>query len=246
MRLDKFLTMQGIGSRSEVKKLIKKGDISVNERTVQQPEYQLQIKNGNMTDIVICNGKRLTYEKYVYYMLNKPAGFVSATEDFENKTVIELIKESQKGLFPVGRLDKDTEGLLLITNDGNLGHALLSPKKHVEKQYYVMVREKLTKQNISEFAQGITIHDKAKQEALVKLMPAQLEIIDDFHCSVTIHEGKYHQIKRMFSAIGNEVLYLKRIRMGMISLDETLELGKYRRLNEKELNLLGVKIKSND
>ncbi len=245
MRLDKFLTIKGIGSRSEVKKIIKKGSVQVNGQTIYKPEFQLQFKEDCLTDKVVCDGRLLTYEKYVYYMLNKPAGVISATEDSSQKTVLQLIKNPDKDLFPVGRLDKDTEGLLLITNHGRLGHDLLSPKKHVEKQYYVTVRDKLEKNIILEFAAGIVIRDKAKNEAFVKLMPAQLELIDDYHCYVTIQEGKYHQIKRMFAAVGNEVLYLKRIRMGAISLDKNLALGEYRKLTENEKRLLGLEKENN-
>lgn len=231
MRLDKFLADFNIGTRKEVKNYIKKGLVKVNDNLIKDSDFKIDENK----DIVFFNDEKLVYEKFVYFMLNKPAGVVSATFDNKDKTVIDLIKECKHlNLFPFGRLDKDTEGLLIISNDGKLAHDLLSPKKHVDKKYYVEVDGKLTNNDVTKFKEGIKIDDE-----LCK--PSTLEIIEsnDFSkCYVTISEGKYHQIKRMFESVNKKVTYLKRITFGNISLDENLELGEYRKLNEHEINLL--------
>ncbi len=236
VRLDKYLADMGIGTRSEVKGYIRKGRIKVNGIVIKEPDLKLDSLNSE----VYFDNQKIEYEAYEYYMLNKPAGVVSATADYHCKTVVELIQDSRsKSLFPVGRLDKDTEGLLLITNDGDLAHRLLSPKKHVPKIYYARVKGRITGEDAAIFENGI------KLEADFTTLPARLVTLEADEVSeaeVTIYEGKFHQVKRMFKAVGKEVLYLKRISMGDLRLDETLLPGSYRRLTEEELN----KIKGNE
>lgn len=231
IRLDKYLADMGIGTRQEVKKYIRKGKITIDGAVVRSPEYKVDEDSA-----VCCDGSRISYEAYEYYMLNKPAGVVSATEDQSETTVIDLIKEKRrKDLFPVGRLDKDTEGLLLITNDGALAHRLLSPKRHVDKVYYVRVKGEVTQEDVCAMAEGMDIGNSALEEWT---KPAVLDIISSGRKSavrLTIQEGKYHQVKRMFLARGKEVTYLKRERMGPLALDESLQPGEYRRLTEEEL-----------
>ena len=187
-------------------------------------------------DTVLFNGMTVGYAEFEYYMLNKPAGVVSATEDRRERTVLDLIGEKRrKDLFPVGRLDKDTEGLLLITNDGELAHRLLSPKKHVDKTYYARVAGRITEEHKKIFAAGVDIGDEKPA------LPAELRILSSEEISeveLTIHEGRFHQVKRMFHAVGGEVLYLKRTSMGSLRLDECLEPGQYRRLTEDEIRAL--------
>jgi 16S rRNA pseudouridine516 synthase len=181
-------------------------------------------------------GKKIAYEQFEYYMLNKPAGVVSATIDARDKTVIDLIEEkNRKDLFPVGRLDKDTEGLLLITNDGELAHQLLSPKKHVDKVYYAKVEGHVTDEDVELFQRGVDIGEK-EQTLPAKLVILQSGVISEVH--LTIQEGKFHQVKRMFEAVNKKVIYLKRLSMGTLQLDETLLPGEYRRLTEEELQRL--------
>lgn len=235
IRLDKYLADMGIGTRQEVKRYIRKGQVTVNEALVLAPETK--IHEGE--DEVRIDGRLVGYVSYEYYMLNKPSGVVSATEDSRDKTVIDLIQEQKrKGLFPVGRLDKDTEGLLLITNDGQLAHNLLSPKKHVDKTYYARIQGRITKEDVERFAGGLNIGTDDKEE---RTGPGILEIIrsgEESEIRLTIQEGKYHQVKRMFEAVGKKVLYLKRERMGTLSLDEQLKPGEYRRLTDGELEEL--------
>lgn len=232
IRLDKYLAQTGNGTRSQVKELIKKGLVSVNGEIIKNSEYKL----NEQSDEVFISGSKVNYIRYEYFMLNKPAGYVSATEDKKEKTVLELIKDKKRhDLFPVGRLDKDTEGLLIISNDGAMAHDILSPKKHVDKVYYAKIEGKVQKQHIEVFKEGIDIGEKRKT------LPAELCIIssgDISEIEITIREGKYHQIKRMFLAIGMKVLYLKRIKMGNILLDESLKKGEYRRLRDEEIRAL--------
>lgn len=230
MRLDKYLTTLGIGSRSQVKELIRKRQIKVNGVICDKPETH--IKEG--IDTIHQNDLLLTYQQFHYYMLNKPAGVLSAVHDKNCKTVLDLLNVTpKKGLFPVGRLDKDTEGLLIITNNGLLAHHLLSPTKHVDKTYYVELNGTLMDSDIEQFRQGIDIGEKS----LTK--PAKLEILEEKNKAyITICEGKYHQVKRMFRALGLTVTYLKRISMGGLVLDEALSPGEYRILNKKEIDLL--------
>lgn len=229
MRLDKYLVEMEVGSRSQVKESIKKGLVSVNGIKASRPETKID----ESKDIISYQGKALSYTKNEYYMLHKPAGVVSATTDNFDTTVLDLLKDAKgKNLFPVGRLDKDTEGLLLITNDGGLSHDLLSPKKHVDKEYFVELRYPVTKQEISLLEKGVDIGDEKKT------LPATVMLIDKTHVSIVIQEGRFHQIKRMFQAVSNEVCYLKRMRMGSLRLDESLQPGEYRSLTETEINFL--------
>lgn len=230
MRLDKYLTNQGIGSRSQVKALIKSKKVFVNNVLENKPERHIDENN----DIVSLDGVNLEYNKFYYYMLNKPPGVLTAVKDNNYKTVMDIMDVTPKeGLFPVGRLDKDTEGLLLITNDGELSHNLLSPKKHVNKTYYVELNGELIDSDINLFAKGLDIGEKNITK------PAKLEILSGRNRAyITITEGKYHQVKRMFQAIGLTVTFLKRISMGSLILDKNLKSGEYRKLTEEEISNL--------
>ena len=231
IRLDKFLADMGLGTRSEVKKEIHKGQVRVNGIPEKSPEYKLDIQK----DLVEINGRQISYAQHEYYMLNKPAGVVSATEDKRDTTVLDLIQEKQrKDLFPVGRLDKDTEGLLLITNDGSLAHQLLSPKKHVKKTYFVRIEKPVSPEDVKMLEDGLDIGEEKKT------LPAEISHLSPGKTSLclTIKEGKFHQIKRMFQAVDNKVLYLKRLSMGSLMLDENLAPGEYRPLTEEEIERL--------
>ena len=251
IRLDKFLADTGAGTRSEVKIKIKKGQVTVNGEDVRKSD----IKINPDSDEVCLDGKKLFYNEFEYFMLNKPQGVVSATTDTKDKTVVELITEAKRrDLFPVGRLDKDTEGLLIITNDGKLANKLLAPGKHVDKTYFAIIAGEVTKDTVLRFTEGIDIGDD-KPTA-----PAKLKIIYDDkdktynssgNCDniasegivkskveITVTEGRYHQIKRMFEAVGMKVTYLKRLSMGSLRLDESLKPGEYRRLTDEEVKLL--------
>ena len=231
MRLDKYLAEMGVGTRQEVKKQIRQGKAAVNGTVVKAADTKID----ETSDEVTISGRNISYVSYEYYMLNKPAGVVSATEDRRDTTVIDLIKEKKrKDLFPVGRLDKDTEGLLLITNDGDLAHRLLAPKKHVDKVYYAKIDGMVTEEDVKRFAEGIDIG--AEEEEMTR--PAKLDIMksaEESEIRLMIHEGKFHQVKRMFLAVGKEVTYLKRERMGTLCLDENLKPGEYRLLTEEEI-----------
>lgn len=229
VRLDKFLCDVGIGTRSEVKNYIKKGLVSLNGEVVRKPEIKVDADR----DSVSYNGEKCTYVQYAYYMLNKPEGVISATRDRVSATVLDLLgNPGIKGLFPVGRLDKDTEGLLLITNDGMLSHELLSPKKHVDKVYYVSIKKKLQPEDIRRLETGVPIEEGCLS------MPAKVEVLDEKEILLTIHEGKFHQVKKMLHAVDNEVLYLKRLSMGSLRLDECLAPGEFRPLTEEEVAAL--------
>lgn len=229
LRMDKFLCEEGLGTRSEVKALLKKGLVTVNGTVCKSPDQKV---NPDV-DEVIYQGVRLHYQKFFYYMLHKPQGVITATEDKAEHTVMELLgKDLRKDLFPVGRLDKDTEGLLLITNDGELAHALLSPRRHVPKTYLVEVPERLNEGQIEALEQGVDIGDDKMT------LPAKVEILDDTHIYLIICEGRYHQVKRMLSAIGSSVLYLKRVSFGPLRLDDSLSKGSYRALTAEEINAL--------
>lgn len=228
MRLDKFLAEMNIGSRSEVKGFIKKGFVTVNDNIVKAPEYAV----AEETDTICFHRRPLSYTRFSYYLLNKPAGVVSATRDRLSETVLSLLPpEHPKGLFPVGRLDKDTEGLLLITNDGQLAHQLLSPKKHVDKTYLVRTQVPVTDADIEKLCAGIDIGDDSPT------LPAKAFRNEAGELLLTIHEGRYHQVKRMLFALGNEVTYLKRIAFGGLTLGE-LAPGEVRALRKEELALL--------
>lgn len=262
IRLDKFLSNAGCGTRTEVKQLLKKGLITVNGAAVTRPEQKIDPDK----DQVLCREQKICLEAYRYYMLNKPAGYLSATEDRHQPVVLDLLKEVRREeLFPVGRLDIDTEGLLLLTNDGALAHELLSPRKHVDKRYYAVVEGIVTEEDCRSFREGLDIGEKKKT------MPAFLEILRTGKAAaeslrqketlagvsgkakafeafgqleerpwyseirVTIQEGKFHQVKRMFEAVGKKVVYLKRISMGSLRLDDGLKSGAYRALTEEEI-----------
>lgn len=232
IRLDKYLADAGQGTRSEVKNKLKQGRVRVNDMVIKKPELKL---NPDV-DRVSIDGKALLHEEYQYYMLHKPSGVVSATKDNRDKTVIELIQEDKRrDLFPVGRLDKDTEGLLLITNDGILANNLLAPGKHVDKTYFALVEGVVTEDTVKLFEEGLDIGDEKPT------LPAMLVIEEAGPCSkitITITEGRYHQVKRMFEAVGMKVIYLKRLSMGGLRLDPELKTGEYRRLKDEELALL--------
>lgn len=233
IRLDKYLADMGIGTRSEVKQYLKKGLVTVNGEPEKRPERKID----ENTDAVCFRGEPMAYVEYEYFMLHKPGGCVTATKDKVHKTVLDYMKNaSSKELFPVGRLDIDTEGLLLLTNDGALCHALLAPGKHVEKTYFARVEGKVTEAEIPLFDKGLDIGDE-KPTA-----PAKLEILNSDEISeilLTITEGRFHQVKRMFGAVGKRVVYLKRISMGGVLLDENLKPGEYRALEEAEVKALG-------
>ncbi len=236
MRLDKYLADMKIGTRSELKKAIRAKAVTVNGKTVRDPAAQV-----SEDDQICWHGKPVKYESLVYYMLHKPAGIISASADSREKTVVDLIQEdTRKDLFPVGRLDRDTEGLLLITNDGTLAHRLLSPKHHVEKMYFAVVTGPVTEEDIAAFRDGITLEDGTLCRPAVLEKETGKETGDRplSPIRITITEGKFHQIKRMFQARGKEVLYLKRISMGPLTLDPALPPGAYRRLTDEELSLL--------
>ncbi|BCJ95199.1 pseudouridine synthase [Anaerocolumna cellulosilytica] len=238
VRLDKFLADMGTGTRSEVKLHIKKGKVTVNGEIEKSADRKIDVSR----DRVAFDGSELIYAAMEYYMLHKPAGVVSATTDNLHTTVLDLIQEGmkrehfmKKELFPVGRLDKDTEGLLLITNDGELAHKLLSPKKHISKLYYAKVKGRVTAEDVNIFKTGI------KLEEDFTTLPARLNILkadDVSEVEITIYEGKFHQIKRMFEAVKKEVIYLKRLQMGELVLDNSLKKGEYRKLTEAELKKL--------
>ena len=232
-RLDKIIASTGRWSRREVKNLIRQGRVLVNG----MPPRSAEEKADPETAEIVVNGETITYRRYTWIMLNKPAGYLSATEDGRGKTVLDLLPpELQKQkLFPVGRLDKDTEGLLLLTNQGSLAHDLLSPRHHVDKVYYTRVSGFLTEEDCAAFAAGMTLDD-----GLICL-PAGLEILsagEESEARVTLREGKFHQIKRMLAQRGKPVVYLERIAMGNLPLDLALERGKFRFLTAKEVELL--------
>ena len=227
IRLDKFLADSQLGTRSEVRQLLKKGLVSVNGEMVKKPEFKID----PASDRVCFDGKEVSSQQEVYYMLNKPAGVVSATRDNHDRTVLDLLPPGDRrpDLFPVGRLDKDTTGLLLITNDGALSHRLLSPRRHVDKTYFVRVNGRIREETVEAFRKGIDIGDEKIT------LPAELKPLGEDQALVTIREGRFHQIKRMFHAAGWEVTGLKRLTMGSLVLDENLPEGSFRRLTEEEL-----------
>ncbi len=219
-RLDKILVSQGIAGRKEARELIKKGEVRVNGEIIKKPEYKVQPEDCSIT----VKGQNLSYSKNIYIMLNKPAGVVSATKDNVDRTVIDILPEEykRKGLFPAGRLDKDTEGLLIITDDGDFAHKILSPKKHVKKKYIAQLDKEINADVINKFENGIIFADGTK------CMPAKLEIIPDTQNKkglVTICEGKFHQVKKMFISCGLNVVHLKRISIGNLYLDSKLPIG---------------------
>ena len=235
MRLDKFLVACAVGSRTEVKNLLKAGRVTVNGKKEKSAKLQIYEER----DEIRFDGQVLEYEEFVYYMMNKPQGVISAIEDPKHRTVLDLLDDlaRTKEVFPVGRLDIDTHGLLLLTNDGKLAHALLSPKRHVDKTYLAQVKGIMTQEDVERFAKGIPLKDFTCQ-------PAKLEIVsvnpvkNQSLVHVTIAEGKFHQVKRMVSYCGKEVVHLQRLTMGTLALDENLERGEWRRLTKEELEVL--------
>ena len=230
-RLDKLLSSTGRWSRREAKELLRQGRVAVEGRAVLRGEEK--VPEGAA---VLVDGAPLTLERMVYLMLHKPAGVLSATEDRRQKTVLDLLPDHLKrvGLFPVGRLDKDTEGLLLLTNDGDLAHRLLSPRKHVDKEYYARLDGPVGEEDIAAFAGGMVLEDGTR------CLPAGLESVGEDGCLVTLREGKFHQVKRMLAARGRMVRYLKRLSMGPLRLDEALKPGQWRPLNGDEMEQLGI------
>jgi 16S rRNA pseudouridine516 synthase len=231
--LDKVLSNFGFGSRSEIKKLVKAGRVVVDGMAAKDASVYVDPENSNIT----VNGKKLNYRKFIYVMMNKPAGIISATYDAKLKTAIDILPEEFAcfDLFPAGRLDIDTEGMLLLTNDGQLAHDILSPKKHVDKRYYALIDGQVTDEDVQRFADGVVIDDG------YRTMPAELSVIRSglrSEIELVLHEGKFHQVKRMFEAVGKKVVYLKRIQMGGLRLDESLEPGECRELTAEEVELL--------
>jgi len=239
MRLDKFLVACAVGSRTEVKNLLKAGRVTVNGKKERSEKWKINKKK----DEIRFDGQVLEYEEFVYYMMNKPQGVISATEDSKHRTVLDLLDDiaRTKEVFPVGRLDIDTHGLLLLTNDGQLAHALLSPKRHVDKTYLAHVEGIMTQEDVETFVKGIPLKDFTCQ-------PAKLEIVsvdsvkNQSLVRVTIAEGKFHQVKRMVAYCGKEVVDLQRLTMGTLVLDENLEQGEWRRLTKEELEVLFASI----
>lgn len=232
MRIDKYLANMNVGSRKEVHQLIKKGIVAVNGTTVKTPKQQVK-----ESDQVTVNGDAVAYQKYHYFLLNKPKGVLSATEDRSQPTVISLLapQDRYQGIVPVGRLDKDTTGLLLLTNDGQLNHELLAPGKHVDKVYRAEIAGVANDTTVKTFASGMTLGDGTK------LQPAELKILsqDEEHdrstTEIKIREGKYHQIKRMFGAVGMKVVELERISMGKLTLPANLKRGEYLELKLEDI-----------
>lgn len=230
LRLDKLLSNMGYGSRKDLKKVLKEGHVLVNGETIKDGGFQVNVEQDNVS----IYGEEVQYKPYIYLMLNKPAGYISATEDVRERTVLELVPEryAHYELFPVGRLDKDTEGLLILTNDGQFAHDVLSPKKHVSKTYYARVRGCIGNEEIEAFQKGIVLDDGYQS------MPATLKLlkqgVEESEIHVTLFEGKFHQVKRMFEACGSKVLYLMRISMGELGLDPLLEKGEIKELTPEE------------
>ena len=232
MRLDKFLVACAVGSRTEVKNFLKSGRVTVNGKKEKSAKLQIDEE----TDEICFDGQKLDYEEFVYYMMNKPKGVISATEDPNHKTVLDLLDDyaRAKEVFPVGRLDIDTHGLLLLTNDGKLAHALLSPKRHVDKIYLARINGVMTDADVETFAQGVPLKDFTCQPAKLELVSVDTEK-DQSLVRVTIAEGKFHQVKRMVAYCGKEVVDLQRLTMGTLTLDEDLKRGEWRRLTKEEL-----------
>ncbi|MBF8983922.1 rRNA pseudouridine synthase [Lutibacter sp. B2] len=232
-RVDKILSNMGYGTRREIKQILKQGRIKVDGDVVKEGKLHINPKEAKIE----VDGEWVEYKEIIYIMMNKPQGIISASFDKRVKTVVDLLSENYKIFdpFPVGRLDKDTEGLLLLTNDGKLAHELLAPKKHVPKTYYAHIEGTVTEDDIVKFEEGVVLEDG------YKTLPGKLKIIksdSNSEIELIIHEGKFHQVKRMFEAVGKKVTYLKRLAMGDLALDESLRLGEYRELIEEELNIL--------
>lgn len=237
-RLDKVLSNFGFGSRKEIKSAVKAGLVTVDGIIAKDSGAYVNPSEN----VIEMNGERLVYREYIYLMMNKPKGVISATTDTKQKTVFDILPEKYKcfDLFPAGRLDIDTEGLVLMTNDGQLAHEILSPKKHVTKQYYALVSGIVDNSDVEAFEKGVVLDDG------YKTLPAQLEIIksgDVSEIKLSIVEGKFHQVKRMFEAVNKKVIYLKRLSMGMLKLDESLGLGESKELSEEDIALLKASVR---
>lgn len=236
MRIDKFLSNMGFGSRKDVKILLKSKAVEVNGEVIRDAKQHVD----EVADTVTVVGEVVEYAEFIYLMMNKPPGVISATEDKYDETVIDLLGDGERHFepFPVGRLDKDTEGLLLLTNDGKLAHELLSPKKHVAKTYYARIEGRVTEEDGEAFRNGVVLDDGYQtKEAQLKILASG----EESEIELTITEGKFHQVKRMFESVDKQVVYLKRLSMGSLQLDPDLELGEYRYLTEEELTGLKEK-----
>lgn len=233
MRIDKYLANMNVGSRKEVHKLIKQGLVTINGIVVKTPKQKVQ-----ESDEVLVGDEEINYQKYHYFLMNKPKGVLSATEDRSQRTVISLLKPQDRyqGITPVGRLDKDTTGLLLLTNDGQLNHELLAPNKHVAKIYQAEIAGVADENTVKKFAEGMQLGDGTQLKPAELTILEQNEVADTSKIEIKIHEGKYHQIKRMFGACGMKVVELKRISMGNLILDKNLAPGQYRELSIEEIN----------
>lgn len=233
-RIDKILSNLGYGTRKDLKKIVKNGMVQVNGITIKDSAMKVDPEK----DKIVINGEEIFYREFIYLMMNKPAGVISATFDNKGETVIDLLEVEHQVFepFPVGRLDKDTVGLLLLTNDGDLNHRLISPKWKVDKVYFAKINQKVTEEDIEKFKHGITLDDGYRcKEAILEIQKASEE---GSEIVLTIQEGKFHQVKRMFEAVGKKVTYLKRIEFGTLPLDEDLEEGEYRELTEEEIAIL--------
>lgn len=232
-RLDKLLSLYYSVSRTDAKKLMKKHCIRINGETVKSPD----IKVDEINDSVTVDGEKIHFKKHIYIMMNKPKGIISASNDKKATTVIDLLPEKfrRDGLFPAGRLDGDTTGFVLITDDGNFAHRILSPKNHIEKTYHALLEHPLSQEDISRFLSGIELKDGTL------CLEAKVRMLRGNTAEVIIHEGKYHQVKRMFAALGNRVVELKRVKMGALSLDKSLNEGECRELTDKELMMIEKK-----
>lgn len=241
MRLDKFLSELNIGTRKQIKEYVKNGRCTVNGI----PATKADVHIDENSDDIAFDGIPLKYSRFHYFLLNKPIGVVSATRDGRNETVLDLLAgENVKGLSPCGRLDIDTEGLLLLTDDGDLIHKLLSPRKHVDKVYEVHISKPLDEAEIKKLECGVNIGDKNEDGSIDFTLPAKVQILDDLDENknpvilLTIHEGRFHQVKRMLEAVDNEVVFLRRLSMGSLVLDDDLKPGDYRELTDQEINEL--------
>ncbi len=233
MRLDKLLGNNGFGTRKEVKQLIRKGTVKVNGTVEKDPGAHID----PAADAVTLLGEPVIHQEFIYLMMNKPQGVISATEDSRERTVIDLLTEEEQRFdpFPVGRLDKDTEGLLVLTNDGKLAHELLSPKKDVPKTYYAVIDQEVNEADVSAFAEGVTLEDGFETKpGILRILAAG----ERSEIELTITEGKFHQVKRMFEAVGKNVVFLKRLSMGTLQLDVGLAPGEFRELTEDEITEL--------
>ena len=233
-RIDKILSNLGYGTRKDLKKIVKNGMVQVNGVIIKDSAMKVDPEK----DKIVINGEEIFYREFIYLMMNKPAGVISATFDNKDETVIDLLEVEHQVFepFPVGRLDKDTVGLLLLTNDGDLNHRLISPKWKVDKVYFAKIDQKVTEEDIEKFKHGITLDDGYRcKEAILEIQKASEE---GSEIVLTIQEGKFHQVKRMFEAVGKKVTYLKRIEFGTLPLDEDLEEGEYRELTEEEIAIL--------